>query len=148
MFRRSMMELVLPDDIDVGRYAADTYFAFASHLLGSSILIDATVARYTRHGGNAFSDTTVYGAGTLAIRSVGSDWPSVAAILRAHIERNRERFVHQLCTAEPALARLRQAGKPSTPLPDAPPPFVPRVIRRLRHEGRRLRDIARRLRQT
>ncbi len=152
MFRRSVMELILPDTLNVGRYSCDTYFAAGSHLIGSSILVDATVARYTRHGGNGFSNTAVYGAGTLASNSVAVDWDVIAAILHDHIAHNKARFASQLAghvvTRALEITQPSARRRPPPPPPDAPPPFVPRVIRRLRHEGRRLRDLARRIRLT
>lgn len=150
MFRRSMMELILPDDIRIS-YSADTYFGFGAHAFGSSILIDATVARYTRHGGNAFANAKLYGAATIAQRpAVTGGWVSVAPILRRHIEDHRARFDDQIGAhiVDSVLGLLRatpgSAVQPTQLVP-APPPFVPRVIRRLRHEARRLRGLAVRL---
>ncbi|MDR3468122.1 MAG: glycosyltransferase [Xanthobacteraceae bacterium] len=153
MFRRSLMELILPDDVRIG-YAADTYFGFGAHAFGSSILIDAPVARYTRHGGNAYANTTLYGAATLAVRTaVGGGWAGVAPILRHQIERHRARFDDQInadVVAHVLTLLKTDAGGTGATQPLAfivppPPPFVPRVIRRLRHEGRRLRGLARRI---
>lgn len=150
MFRRSMVELMLPDEVSAGNYSLDTLLAFGCHLMGSSIAIDATVALYTRHGGNAHSDTAVFGAATMADRAnVNASWSTIAAILHRHIETNRARFTGLVRTqaVEHALAITRAAGRgQSLPRPDAPPPFVPRVVRRLRHEARRIRNLAHRLR--
>jgi glycosyltransferase involved in cell wall biosynthesis len=96
MFRRSMIELVLPDDIEIGMLGADTFFAFASHALGGSILIDKHVGCYRRHGSNGRSDTGVYGAATMADRSCSSNWREVAINLRSHIESNYNYFVHEI----------------------------------------------------
>lgn len=151
MLRRSMMELIAPDEI---RIAADTYYGYGAHVLGSSIVFEAVVARYTRHGGNAYSNAGVYGAATLPVRTaVGGGWAGMAPILRRHIERNRARFDDHIGAhiVDSALGMLRgtasgTAGSaPAALLVPPPPPFVPRLIRRLRHEARRLRAGVRRL---
>jgi hypothetical protein len=96
MFRRSMMELVLPDHIEIGAYAGDTYFVFAAQAMGGSILIDRQVALYRRHGGNGHSDMAVYGAGTMAARSSSSNSAEAAMVLKGHIQSNPSRFFHQI----------------------------------------------------
>lgn len=144
MFRRSMMALILPDDVGT-RHSADTYFGFGAHLFGSSILIEASVARYVRHGGNAYSNTALYGAGTLAARAaVSGGWPSVAPLLRRHIELNRARFDDAI-RAEIIDSVLGLLGATDNAAAPPPPPFVPRVIRRLHHEARRLGAMVDRL---
>lgn len=96
MFRRTMMELILPDSIDLGKYAGDTYFAYGAHAIGGSILIDAHVGMYRRHGANGFADTGVYGAGTMAQRPNGSNWALVSQVLRDHVQNNLAEFNHQI----------------------------------------------------
>ena len=96
MFRRTVMEILLPDDIDLGAYGADTYFGYASQAVGGSILIDTEVALYRRHGANGYSDMGVYGAGTIAERSASPYAAEVARSLRAHVLNNRSRFHHQI----------------------------------------------------
>jgi glycosyltransferase involved in cell wall biosynthesis len=96
MFRRSVMEIVLPENIDIGALGGDTYFAFACQAVGGSILIDKHVALYRRHGANGFSNASVYGAGTIALRSSSSSWEEVAKNLRAHVQSNLDRFLHQI----------------------------------------------------
>jgi glycosyltransferase involved in cell wall biosynthesis len=81
MFRRSAAELVLPDNIKLGRLAGDTFFAHACHAIGGAILIDKPVALYRRHGRNSHSDMAVYGAGTMAARTNSSNWDEVKDVL-------------------------------------------------------------------
>ncbi len=102
MFRRSVMELVSPDRFQLGRWAGDTYFAFACHAMGGSLLIDQAVASYRRHGGNAFSDMAVYGAGTMAVRDTGSNWRDVRQTLLDHISDNYHEIVRHIHIAHVA----------------------------------------------
>jgi glycosyltransferase involved in cell wall biosynthesis len=96
MFRRSVMELLLPDSIEIGVLGGDTYFAWASHVVGGSILVDHHVALYRRHGANGYSDMGVYGAGAMAVRSSSSSWEEVEKNLRAHVQSNSDRFRNQI----------------------------------------------------
>jgi hypothetical protein len=96
MFRRSVVEILLPDSIEIGAYGGDTYFAFASQAIGGSILIDKHVALYRRHGANGYSDMGVYGAATMAVRSSSSSWEEVAKNLRAHVQSNSSRLLDQI----------------------------------------------------
>jgi hypothetical protein len=96
MFRRSVVEILLPDSIEIGVYGGDTYFALASQAIGGSILIDKHVALYRRHGANGYSDMGVYGAATMAVRSSSSSWEEVAKNLRAHVQSNSSRFLDQI----------------------------------------------------
>lgn len=96
MFRRSVLEILLPDNIEIGRYGGDTYFGFGSQAIGGSILIDGQVALYRRHGANGYSDMCVYGAATMARRFSSSSWEEVAQNLGAHVRSNSSRFLHQI----------------------------------------------------
>jgi len=55
VFRRAMLELVMPDPVPRGRLCADHYLAQFVHFFGGSILIDAVLGSYRRHGGNRFA---------------------------------------------------------------------------------------------
>ncbi|MFY9655295.1 MAG: glycosyltransferase, partial [Methylocystis sp.] len=88
MFRRSTMELVLPDRLNLGRYSGDTFFALTCHAIGGSILIDKPVALYRRHGSNGYSDMAIYGAGTQSIRNGSCTPDDVKDVLLAHLSEN------------------------------------------------------------
>ena len=96
MFRRCTMELVLPNRLMLGRYSADTFFALACHALGGSIVIDAPVAFYRRHGSNGFSDMAVYGADTMAVRNAFSTRDEVQEALTAHLRENYRDATHRM----------------------------------------------------
>ena len=61
VFRRAMLELVLPDPVPPVPLCADHYLAHASHFFTGSILLDACLGGYRRHGANGFSSLAVYG---------------------------------------------------------------------------------------
>ena len=136
MFRRNMMEILLPDSIEIGAYGGDTYFAFAAHAFGGSILIDKHVGSYRRHGGNGYSDTGVYGAGTIAQRSSSSNWEEVASALRAHVQSNLSRFSHQirLDHIERVLAQTATLRRPAQALQ---PSAQKKPKNKLRHKVKR-----------
>jgi hypothetical protein len=61
VFRRAMLDLVMPDPIPPIPLCADHYLAHACHFFTGSILVQASLGGYRRHGGNGFSRLAVYG---------------------------------------------------------------------------------------
>jgi hypothetical protein len=118
MFRRATVELVLPDDIDVGRYGADTVLAVGAHVLGGSILLAAPVALYRRHGANSHSDMPVHGACAMPVRTVAPTLERVIRVLAEHIARHHDRLAHEVGAHH--LARVLQHAGLSL-LPGAAP---------------------------
>jgi len=55
MFRRSVMELIMPDETEDFPIFADTYICHFSHLIGGSMIIPKIHGCYRRHGSNSFS---------------------------------------------------------------------------------------------
>lgn len=96
MLRRTAMELFLPERFDLGRLSGDTYFAITAHAFGGSLLIEAHVGRYRRHGGNGLAFPAIYGSGAMAVPPADPSWPGVARILRDHIEKNLEQVSRQV----------------------------------------------------
>lgn len=68
VFRRSTVELILPNDGTTFRICADYYIAHFCHLIGDSLLIPTIHGCYRRHGGNHFGSNPVLGN----INSVGN----------------------------------------------------------------------------
>jgi glycosyltransferase involved in cell wall biosynthesis len=85
VLRRSVVELIMPEEGEVGRYAADTYLALIGHAVGGSVCFSSTVASYRRHGDNGYSNAPVVGTGTLPVREISSNWPTVSAIFSRHL---------------------------------------------------------------
>lgn len=61
VFRRAMLDLVMPDPLPPIPLCADHYLAHACHFFTGSILVQASLGGYRRHGGNGFSRLAVYG---------------------------------------------------------------------------------------
>jgi glycosyltransferase involved in cell wall biosynthesis len=62
MFRRAMIELLMPVEPDRVRLAADMYLVTLAHYFSGSLLLDETLGAYRRHGGNLFSKLPVTGS--------------------------------------------------------------------------------------
>ena len=64
MFRRPVLELILPETIATGafRICANSYIVRFSQLIGGSLLLREALGRYRRHGGNNFSANPLIGA--------------------------------------------------------------------------------------
>jgi glycosyltransferase involved in cell wall biosynthesis len=61
MFRRTILDLIMPDDGEDFRVCADNYICHFANLIGASILIGAAHGCYRRHGSNFFSSNPVIG---------------------------------------------------------------------------------------
>ncbi len=85
VLRRSVVELIMPEEGEIGRYAADTYLGFIGHAVGGSLCFYSNVAYYRRHGDNGYSDAPVVGTGTLPVRESSSNWTTVSAIFGRHL---------------------------------------------------------------
>lgn len=70
MFRRSVLDLIVPPPQDCGffRICADTYLAKLSHLIGNSALLFERLGVYRRHGNNNFACP-----GTISYDCAGGD---------------------------------------------------------------------------
>jgi hypothetical protein len=92
VFRRSVVELIMPEEADVGRYAGDTYLSLFAHELGGTLCFSATVAYYRRHGDNGYSGAPVVGIGTLPVRENYPTWPTVAPLFHGHLRARMSLF--------------------------------------------------------
>lgn len=61
MYRKTILELVIPDDTDHFRICADNYICHFANLLGGSLLIPTIHGCYRRHGLNNFSSNPLVG---------------------------------------------------------------------------------------
>lgn len=61
VFRRTILELMLPSQVPDDRFGADHFMLHACHCFSGSILIDAALGAYRRHGRNGYSSLPVYG---------------------------------------------------------------------------------------
>ena len=63
MFRRAILDLVMPDDNEPFKVCADNYLCHFANLIGGSKLMGAVHGCYRRHGANFFSCNPVVGGG-------------------------------------------------------------------------------------
>jgi glycosyltransferase involved in cell wall biosynthesis len=61
VFRRPMVELLMPKDAEPVGLSADAYLAILSHFFGGSFVIKNALGAYRRHGKNGFSNAPVSG---------------------------------------------------------------------------------------
>jgi len=93
MFRKSILELVLPDEEEPFRICADNYLVHFCNLLGGSLLIPTVHGAYRRHGLNGFGANPVIG-GHLPVGDM-SKHPKhevVRSAILNHLLRRREQI--------------------------------------------------------
>ena len=61
MFRRSILDLVMPDEDDNYKICADNYICHFANIVGNSLLIPTIHGCYRRHGNNHFSANEMVG---------------------------------------------------------------------------------------
>lgn len=61
MFRRALLELILPDHLEPGvfRRCADSYVVRFGQLIGGSLILREALGRYRRHGSNNFASALI-----------------------------------------------------------------------------------------
>jgi glycosyltransferase involved in cell wall biosynthesis len=61
MFRKSVLDIIMPDNGDEFRVCADNYICHFANLIGGSLLIPGIYGCYRRHGSNYFSCNPIVG---------------------------------------------------------------------------------------
>lgn len=61
MFRRTTLQLILPEDTEPFRICADNYLCQFANMVGGSVLIPERYGCYRRHGANVFSKNRIIG---------------------------------------------------------------------------------------
>lgn len=94
MFRRPVLEMLMPQDVSAYRYCADNYVCHFANLLGGSWLLPDRLGCYRRHGENGFSTNPLIGsrAPTGDMRRHPSH-DTLLARMRAHIDERFDDFV-------------------------------------------------------
>jgi len=115
MFRRSLVDLVFPDDDEAFRLHMDYYLVVFAQMVAGSLLIDEPLYSYRLHGKNGAADNPVLGG---RLHLSGRDWGDTHArmldrMLAAMI-RDRERFVTALGERQyrRMVLRMRAARQP------------------------------------
>src|SRR6202000_1248884 len=66
VFRRPLVELLIPENSELLRLGADFYLFSMAHAFAGSFAIDVPLGAYRRHGTNNFADLPFLGTGGLA----------------------------------------------------------------------------------
>jgi glycosyltransferase involved in cell wall biosynthesis len=94
MFRRSLIDLVFPDDDEAFRLHMDFYIVVMAQMVAGSLLIDEALYSYRLHGRNGAADNPVLGGRLhLSSRNWGDTHGRMLDRMLSAMVRDRERFV-------------------------------------------------------
>lgn len=97
MFRRSLIDLVFPDDDEMFRLHMDFYVVVMAQMVAGSLLIDDALYAYRLHGRNGAADNPVLGGRLhLSSRNWGNTYSLMLDRMLAAMVRDQERFVTAL----------------------------------------------------
>jgi glycosyltransferase involved in cell wall biosynthesis len=115
MFRRSLIDLVFPDDDQAFRLHMDYYVVVMAQMVAGSLLIDEPLYSYRLHGRNGAADNPVLGGRLhLSARNWGDTHARMLDRMLATMLRDRERLVTALGERQyrRMLLRMRAARQP------------------------------------
>lgn len=118
MFRRSLIDLVFPDDDETFRLHMDFYTVVMAQMVAGSLLIDEGLYSYRLHGRNGAADNPVLGGRLhLSSRNWGNTYAEMLARMLSAMEHGRERFVGALGERQYKRMLLRmQAARAPWPI--------------------------------
>lgn len=117
MFRRSLIDLVFPDDDETFRLHMDFYVVVMSQMVAGSLLIDEALYSYRLHGRNFAADNPVLGGRLhLSARNWGDTHARMLDRMLAAMIRDRERFVTALGERQYQRMVLRMRAARANPL--------------------------------
>jgi glycosyltransferase involved in cell wall biosynthesis len=97
MFRRSLIDLVFPDDDEAFRLHMDFYVVVMAQMVAGSLLIDEALYSYRLHGRNGAADNPVLGGRLhLSSRNWGDTHGRMLDRMLAAMVRDHERFITAL----------------------------------------------------
>jgi hypothetical protein len=97
MFRRSLIDLVFPDDDEAFRLHMDFYVVVMAQMVSGSLLIDEPLYSYRLHGRNFAANNPVLGGRLhLSARNWGNTYAIMLDRMLAAMVERRERFVAAL----------------------------------------------------
>jgi len=117
MFRRSLVDLVFPQDDEAFRLHMDFYVVVMAQMVSGSLLIDEPLYSYRLHGRNRAADNPVLGGRLhLSARNWGNTYALMLDRMLAAMTSSPERFVTAL--GEPQYRRmlLRMRAARASPL--------------------------------
>lgn len=97
MFRKAVLENIMPDNCDDFRICADNFICHFANLIGGSLLLSDVYGAYRRHGSNSFSSNPVVG-GQLPTGDM-QQHPKhhiVRLSILSHVLKHHERFLKLL----------------------------------------------------
>ncbi len=94
VFRRAMLDVIMPPDTELFRRCADNYLCHFANLLGSSLLIPQQLGYYRRHGNNLFSGNRIVGGDTQPPGNMASHPPHelLRSTVRTTLQDNLPQF--------------------------------------------------------
>lgn len=118
MFRRSLIDLVFPDDDEAYRLHMDFYIVVMAQMVAGSLLIDEALYSYRLHGRNGAADNPVLGGRLhLSSRNWGNTYSVMLDRMLGAMKRDRERFVIALGERQYRQMLLRmRAARTAPPL--------------------------------
>ncbi|MDP1839191.1 MAG: glycosyltransferase family 2 protein [Reyranella sp.] len=117
MFRRSLIDLVFPDDDEAFRLHMDFYIVVMAQMVAGSLLIDEALYSYRLHGRNGAADNPVLGGRLhLSSRNWGDTHGRMLDRMLTAMTRDRERFILALGDRQYRRMLLRMRAARAGPL--------------------------------
>jgi glycosyltransferase involved in cell wall biosynthesis len=117
MFRRSLIDLVFPDDDETFRLHMDFYIVVMAQMVAGSLLIDEALYSYRLHGRNGAADNPVLGGRLhLSSRNWGDTHGRMLDRMLAAMISDRERFILALGERQYRRMLLRMRAARMGPL--------------------------------
>jgi glycosyltransferase involved in cell wall biosynthesis len=93
MFRRSVLDLLMPKDPTALKVCTDCYVFVMSHFFTGSLLIDNALGAYRRHGTNSFASNRVVGSGLpCAPATITKHQRTIVGLMLGHLLENYDRL--------------------------------------------------------
>src|SRR5471032_1600200 len=116
MFRRSLIDLVFPDDDEAFRLHMDFYVVVMAQMVSGSLLLDEPLYSYRLHGRNGAADNPVLGGRLhLSARNWGDTHARMLDRMLAAMIQDRERFVIALGERQYRRMLLRMRAARASP---------------------------------
>jgi len=112
MFRRSVIDLVFPDDDETYRLHMDFYIVVMAQMVSGSLLIDEALYSYRLHGRNFAANNPVLGGRLhMSARNWGATYTTMLDRMLAAMMQNHDRFATALGDRQyrKMLLRMRAA---------------------------------------
>jgi glycosyltransferase involved in cell wall biosynthesis len=117
MFRRSLIDLVFPDNDEAFRLHMDLYVVVMAQMVAGSLLIDEALYSYRLHGRNGAADNPVLGGRLhLSSRNWGDTHGRMLDLMLSAMVRDRERFITALGDRQYRQMVLRMRAARMSPL--------------------------------